>query len=129
MTASTMIMIIIINNNNNNDDVDCFPQQDKQPILQQQDTSPTTLTAANTSPSLIESPMDTNPPIPIIPIIPIIITMTAPTIIMMMIARSFTTTNTVIRMTTGKKTRSTVLNPRRAKEFVVPSTLTRCIAS
>ena len=28
-----------------------------------------------------------------------------------------------------KKTRSTVLNPRRAKEFVVPSTLRRCIAS
>ena len=31
-------------------------------------------------------------------------------------------------MTQEKKTRYTVLNPRRAKEFVVPSTLTRCIA-
>ena len=32
-------------------------------------------------------------------------------------------------ITQEKKTRSTVLNPRRAKEFVVPSTLRRCIAS
>ena len=31
-------------------------------------------------------------------------------------------------MTQEKITRSTVLNIRRAKELVVPSTLTRCIA-
>ena len=35
-------------------DVDCFPRQDKQPALQQQDISPT-----DTLPSLIESPTDT----------------------------------------------------------------------
>ena len=57
-----------IKNNNNdrpdddNDDVDCFPRQDKQPVLPQ-DLSYTAPTANansnNTSPSLIESPMDT----------------------------------------------------------------------
>ena len=30
----------IINNNNNDNDADCFPQQDKQPILPHQDISP-----------------------------------------------------------------------------------------
>ena len=50
-----------IKNNNNDrpddddDDVDCFPRQDKQPVLQQQDISPT-----NTLPSLIESATDTS---------------------------------------------------------------------
>ena len=50
----------IKNNNNdrpdddNNDDVDCFPRQDKQPVISQQDI-PTT----ETLPSLIESPTDT----------------------------------------------------------------------
>ena len=38
---------------NDNDDVDCFPRQDKQPVLPQ-DISPT-----NTLPSLIESTTDT----------------------------------------------------------------------
>ena len=42
----------------NNDDVDCFPRQDKQPVLPQ-DISPTAPTANNTSPSLIESSPDT----------------------------------------------------------------------
>ena len=46
------------NNNNNDDDVDCFPRQDKQPVLPQQDISPTATTANNTSPSLIESSTD-----------------------------------------------------------------------
>ena len=46
------------NNNNDrpdddDDDVDCFPRQDKQPVIQQQDISPT-----DTLPSLIESPTD-----------------------------------------------------------------------
>ena len=51
------------NDNNNNDDddddVDCFPRQDKQPILPQ-DITPTasTATANNTSPSLIETHTD-----------------------------------------------------------------------
>ena len=54
-----------IKNNNNDrpddddDDVDCFPRQDKQPVLQQQDISPTSPIANNTSPSLIESSTDT----------------------------------------------------------------------
>ena len=43
--------------NDNDDDVDCFPRQDKQPVLPQ-DISPTT-NANNTSPSFIESPTDT----------------------------------------------------------------------
>ena len=53
-----------IKNNNNDrpddddDDVDCFPRQDKQPVLQQQDISPTSPIANNTSPSLIESSTD-----------------------------------------------------------------------
>ena len=38
----------------NNDDVDCFPRQDKQPVIPQQDISPT-----DTLPSLIESTTDT----------------------------------------------------------------------
>ena len=51
-----------IKNNNNDrpddddDDVDCFPRQDKQPVLPQ-DISPTT-NANNTSPRLIESSTD-----------------------------------------------------------------------
>ena len=49
-TTTTMTMM--------NDDVDCFPRQDKQPVLQQQDISPTAPTANNTSPSLIESSTD-----------------------------------------------------------------------
>ena len=40
--------------NNNNNDVDCFPRQDKQPVLPQV-ISPTAPTANNPSPSLIES--------------------------------------------------------------------------
>ena len=40
------------------DDVDCFPRQEKQPVLLQQDTSPTAPTATDTSPSLIEFPTD-----------------------------------------------------------------------
>ena len=53
-----------IENNNNDrpddhddDDVDCFPRQDKQPVLPQ-DISPTA-NANSTSPSLIESTTDT----------------------------------------------------------------------
>ena len=42
------------------DDVDCFPRQDKQPVLQQQDISPTSHIANNTSTCLIESPTDTS---------------------------------------------------------------------
>ena len=45
----------------NDDDVDCFPWQEKQPVLLQQDPSPTASTAPavnDTSPSLIESPTD-----------------------------------------------------------------------
>ena len=47
--------------NNDNDDVDCFPRQDKQPVPQQQDISPTapTANANNASPSFIESFTDT----------------------------------------------------------------------
>ena len=45
-------------NSNDDNDVDCFPRQDKQPVLQQQDISPTATTATDTSPSLIESPTD-----------------------------------------------------------------------
>ena len=41
--------------NNNNDDVDCFPRQDKQPVLPQ-DISPNA-----TLPSLTESTTDTSP--------------------------------------------------------------------
>ena len=41
----------------NNNDVDCFPWQNKQPVLPQ-DISPTALTANNTSPSFIESSTD-----------------------------------------------------------------------
>ena len=40
-------------NSNDDNDVDCFPRQDKQPVLQQQDISPTATTATDTSPSLI----------------------------------------------------------------------------
>ena len=53
-----------IENNNDrpddddDDDVDCFPRQEKQPVLLQQDTSPTAPTATDTSPSLIEFPTD-----------------------------------------------------------------------
>ena len=50
------------NNNNNDDDADCFPWQDKQPVLTQ-DISPT---VNNTSPSLIESPTDKPPMIAIL---------------------------------------------------------------
>ena len=51
------------NNNNNNDDdaIDCFLRQDKQPVLPQQDISPTVPTINSTSPSLIESSTWTNP--------------------------------------------------------------------
>ena len=52
-----------IENNNDrpdddDDDVDCFPRQDKQPVLPQDisPTAPTTADANNTSPSLIETP-------------------------------------------------------------------------
>ena len=47
--------------NNNDNDVDCFPRQDKQPVLLQQDIPPTAPTANNTLPSLIESFTDTRP--------------------------------------------------------------------
>ena len=52
-------------NDNDDDDVDCFPRQDKQPVLPQ-GISSTAPTGNNTSPSLIESmdtptaPMNTN---------------------------------------------------------------------
>ena len=52
------------NNNDKNDDADYFPQQDKQHVLTQ-DILPTTPTANNTSPSLIESPTDKPPMIAI----------------------------------------------------------------
>ena len=45
------------NNNNNDDDVDCFPRQDKQPVLQQDVSNEPT--ANDPSPSLIESSTDT----------------------------------------------------------------------
>ena len=44
--------------NDNDNDVDCFPRQDKQPVLPQPDISPTAPTANNTPPSLIESSTD-----------------------------------------------------------------------
>ena len=44
------------NNNDDDNDVDCFPRQDKQLVLQQQDISPTAPTTTDTSPSLIEFP-------------------------------------------------------------------------
>ena len=81
------------NDNNNHDDVDCFPPQDKQPVLPQDDISSTVTNNTYSFPSLIESPTE-NPPILWIPII---ITTTAPTIIIMMITRSFTTTDTMIK--------------------------------
>jgi hypothetical protein len=50
-----MLIVPTIKNNNNND-VDCFPWQDKQPVLPSQDISHTAPTANNTPPRLIESP-------------------------------------------------------------------------
>ena len=46
---------------NDNDDVDCFPRQDKQPVIPSQDIPPTAPTANNTPPSFIESFPDTRP--------------------------------------------------------------------
>ena len=46
------------NDNTNNDDVDCFPWQDKQPVIPQQHISPTAPIANTTPPSLIASPME-----------------------------------------------------------------------
>ena len=44
--------------NDNDNEINCFPRQDKQPVLQQQDVLPTAPTTTDTSPSLIESPTD-----------------------------------------------------------------------
>ena len=47
--------------------------------------------------------------------------------VLLIIYHCFLVTKEYFRVAQEKKTRSTVLNPRRAKEFVAPSTLTRCM--